>query len=125
MELKPPPQRLFDDSAAVAGRANYLRFRLSPNSAVALVVGCVSVPSRDLFEALALAECVAVPPLSVSARLAVGLGVSQGWDRYIGERGNMLGVERFGACAPAAVLLREYRFTVDSVCARAMALLAA
>jgi glucose-6-phosphate 1-dehydrogenase len=36
VELKPPPQRLFDDSAPEAGRANYLRFRLSPNSAVAL-----------------------------------------------------------------------------------------
>ena len=34
--LKPPPQRLFDDSAPVTGRANYLRFRLSPNSAVAI-----------------------------------------------------------------------------------------
>ena len=36
VELKPPPQRLFDDSAPLAGRANYLRFRLSPNSEVAL-----------------------------------------------------------------------------------------
>jgi glucose-6-phosphate 1-dehydrogenase len=36
VELKPPPQRLFDDSAPAAGRANYLRFRLSPSSAVAL-----------------------------------------------------------------------------------------
>ncbi|MGA7802089.1 MAG: glucose-6-phosphate dehydrogenase [Gammaproteobacteria bacterium] len=36
VQLKPPPQRLFDDSAPVAGRANYLRFRLSPDSAVAL-----------------------------------------------------------------------------------------
>jgi len=36
VELKPPPQRLFADSAPTAGRANYLRFRLSPNSAVAL-----------------------------------------------------------------------------------------
>ena len=36
VELKPPPQRLFDDSAPAAGRANYLRFRLSPDSAVAL-----------------------------------------------------------------------------------------
>jgi glucose-6-phosphate 1-dehydrogenase len=36
VELKPPPQRLFDDSAPAAGRANYLRFRISPNSAVAL-----------------------------------------------------------------------------------------
>ncbi|MEP7274226.1 MAG: glucose-6-phosphate dehydrogenase [Acidobacteriota bacterium] len=36
VELKPPPQRLFDDSAPAAGRTNYLRFRLSPNSAIAL-----------------------------------------------------------------------------------------
>jgi len=36
VELKPPPQRLFDDSVPVNGHANYLRFRLSPNSAVAL-----------------------------------------------------------------------------------------
>ena len=36
VELKPPPQRLFADSVPAAGRANYLRFRLSPNSAVAL-----------------------------------------------------------------------------------------
>jgi glucose-6-phosphate 1-dehydrogenase len=36
VELKPPPQRLFDDSKPVAGRANYLRFRISPSSAVAL-----------------------------------------------------------------------------------------
>ena len=36
VELKPPPQRLFDDSAPAEGRANYLRFRISPNTAVAL-----------------------------------------------------------------------------------------
>ncbi len=36
MELKPPPQRLFADSVPATGRTNYLRFRLSPNSAVAL-----------------------------------------------------------------------------------------
>ncbi|BBP02331.1 glucose-6-phosphate dehydrogenase [Sulfuriferula nivalis] len=36
VELKPPPQKLFDDAAAVTGRANYFRFRISPNSAVAL-----------------------------------------------------------------------------------------
>ncbi|HKJ82859.1 MAG TPA: glucose-6-phosphate dehydrogenase [Mariprofundaceae bacterium] len=36
VELKPPPQQLFDDSTAGAGRSNYLRFRLSPDSAVAL-----------------------------------------------------------------------------------------
>jgi glucose-6-phosphate 1-dehydrogenase len=36
VELKPPPQRVFEDSAPKAGRANYLRFRISPDSAIAL-----------------------------------------------------------------------------------------
>jgi transketolase len=88
-----------------------------------IAVRCVSMPSWELFEALPQAERDAVLPPAVSARLAVELGVSQGWDRYIGARGDMLGVERFGASAPAAVLLREYGFTVDNVCARAKALL--
>ncbi len=89
-----------------------------------IAVRCVSMPSWELFEALPQAERDAVLPPAVSARLAVELGVSQGWDRYIGARGAMLGVERFGASAPAAVLLREYGFTLDNVCARARALLA-
>jgi transketolase len=89
-----------------------------------IAVRCVSVPSWELFEALPQAERDAVLPPAVGARLAVELGVPQGWSRYIGARGDMLGVERFGASAPAAVLLREYGFTVDNVCARAKALLA-
>ena len=52
-------------------------------------------------------------PPGVTARLAVELGVRQGWDRYIGARGDMIGVDRFGASAPAEILLREYGFTVD------------
>ena len=88
-----------------------------------IAVRCVSMPSWELFEALPQAERDAVLPPSVGARLAVELGVPQGWDRYVGARGDMLGVERFGASAPAAVVLREYGFTVDNVCARAKALL--
>jgi transketolase len=61
----------------------------------------------------------------VSARLAVELGVRQGWDRYVGARGDMLGIEGFGASAPAKVLLEKYGFTVDNVVARAKRLLAA
>jgi len=87
-----------------------------------IAVRCVSMPSWELFEALPQAERDAVLPPTVSARLAVELGVPQGWDRYVGDAGGMLGVERFGASAPAEVLLREYGFTVDNVCARAKAL---
>lgn len=51
--------------------------------------------------------------------------MGQGWDRYVGTRGGgMLGVNRFGASAPAEVPLDKYGFNVDNVVARAMALLA-
>jgi transketolase len=89
-----------------------------------IAVRCVSMPSWELFEDLSQAERDAVLPPSVTVRLAVELGVSQGWDRYIGARGDMLNVDRFGASAPDAIVLREYGFTVDNVCARAKALLA-
>jgi transketolase len=89
-----------------------------------IAVRCVSMPSWELFEALPQAERDSVLPPSVTARLAVELGVSQGWERYVGAGGDMMGVECFGASAPAGVLLREYGFTVDNVCLRANALLA-
>ncbi|MEY2152009.1 transketolase [Rhodanobacter sp. 115] len=88
-----------------------------------IAVRCVSMPSWELFDALPQAERDKVLPPGVTARLAVELGVSQGWERYVGPHGDMLGVERFGASAPAEVLLREYGFTVDNVCKRAKALL--
>src|SRR5579862_9320663 len=46
VELKVPPQRLFGDSASATGRANYLRFRLSPNSAIALAAR-VKLPGKE------------------------------------------------------------------------------
>ena len=89
-----------------------------------IAVRCVSMPSWDLFDAQPQAYRDQVLPPNVPARLAVELGVSQGWCRYVGSGGDMLGVERFGASAPADVLLREYGFTVDAVVMRARALLA-
>lgn len=89
-----------------------------------VAVRCVSMPSWELFEAQPQSYRDEVLPPSVPARLAVELGVSQGWYRYVGDRGDMLGIERFGASAPADVLLREYGFTVNNVVARAKALLA-
>jgi transketolase len=47
--------------------------------------------------------------------------VAQGWHRYVGDRGDVLGIERFGASAPADILMREYGFTVDNVVSRARA----
>jgi len=89
-----------------------------------VAVRCVSMPSWELFDALTQAERDDVLPPSVRARLAVELGVSQGWERYVGPDGDMMGMEHFGASAPAEVLLESFGFTVDAVVARAKALLA-
>jgi transketolase len=94
-------------------------------SADGVAVRCVSMPSWDLFEAQEASYRDEVLPPRVAARLAVELGVAQGWQRWVGDRGDVLSVERFGASAPADVLLDEYGFTVDNVVARARKLLSA
>jgi transketolase len=90
-----------------------------------IAVRTVSMPSWELFDAEPQSYRDEVLPPQASARLAVELGVRQGWDRYVGARGDMLGIEGFGASAPAKVLLEKYGFTVDNVVARAKRLLAA
>jgi transketolase len=88
-----------------------------------VAVRCVSMPSWELFEALPQSERDAVLPPSVPTRLAVELGVAQGWERYTGPHGDMLCVSHFGASAPADVVLREFGFTAEVVYSRAQALL--
>ena len=88
-----------------------------------IAVRCVSMPSWDLFDALPKADRDAVLPPSVRARLAVEAGATQGWHRYVGDTGDVIGVDRFGASAPGETVLREYGFTIDNVCLRAKALL--
>ena len=94
-------------------------------SAEGVAVRCVSMPSWDLFERQPQGYRDEVLPPAVTRRLAVELGVSQGWERYVGDAGDIVSIDRFGASAPAAVLLKEYGFTVDTVLARARRLLAA
>jgi transketolase len=83
----------------------------------------VSMPSWELFDAQTEEYRHSVFPPSVRTRLAVEAGATQGWHRYIGERGNVIGLDHFGASAPAPVLMREFGFTVENICKRALALL--
>ncbi len=84
----------------------------------------VSMPSWELFEAQPQAYRDSVLPPQVTARLAVEAGYSRNWSRYVGEKGDALGVDRFGASAPSDVMMREYGFTVENVCQRALQLIA-
>jgi transketolase len=83
----------------------------------------VSLPSWELFDAQPREYRDAVLPPGIRARLAVEAGSPFGWHRYVGDGGEVIGVDRFGASAPGEVVMREYGFTVDHVHARAIALL--
>jgi transketolase len=75
----------------------------------------VSLPSWHLFERQGEAYRDAVLPPSITARLSVEAATSFGWERWIGDGGRAISIERFGASAPSDVLFEEFGFTVDNV----------
>jgi transketolase len=83
----------------------------------------VSLPSWDLFDAQHQSYRDAVLPPRVTARLAIEAGVAQGWHKYVGPQGDVMGMTRFGASAPGAVLFEKFGFTPANVAARALRLL--
>jgi transketolase len=85
-------------------------------------VRIVSMPSWELFDAQPRSYRDSVLPPSVRARLAVEAGATQGWCKYVGGEGDVIGVDHFGASAPGDVVMREYGFTVVNVYERAMQL---
>jgi transketolase len=87
-------------------------------------VRIVSMPSWELFDAQPRSYRDSVLPPSVRARLAVEMGATQGWRKYVGDGGDVIGVDRFGASAPGKIMMREYGFTVENVCAHALKLTA-
>jgi transketolase len=82
----------------------------------------VSMPSWELFEAQSQEYRDSVLPPSIRLRLAVEAGVPQGWHRYVGDQGDIVGLDRFGASASASVLMREFGFTVENILQRALGL---
>ncbi|OYV44278.1 MAG: transketolase, partial [Burkholderiales bacterium 21-58-4] len=88
-----------------------------------IAVRLVSMASWELFESQSQEYRDSVLPPSVPARLAVEAGAPQGWHRYVGDRGDVLGVDRFGASAPGQIVMNKYGFSVENVCKRALALL--
>ena len=83
----------------------------------------VSLPCWELFEEQPEDYRNEVLPPSVSNRLAIEAGVRQGWDRYVGQLGDVISIDRFGASAPGDVALRELGFNLDNVLQHARKLL--
>ena len=110
---------------------------IATGSEVALAVGAaaelaadginarvVSMPCTDLFDAQSDAYKEQVLPSGVSRRVAIEAGVSNGWWQYVGQSGRIVGLDRFGASAPASELFEYFGFSVDNVLKIARELLA-
>ncbi|HEY5790283.1 MAG TPA: transketolase [Gammaproteobacteria bacterium] len=82
-------------------------------------VRVVSMPCVERFEAQDAAWRESVLPAAVGARVAVEAGVSSGWYRYVGLQGRVVGIDRFGASAPAGELFTRFGFTAEAVAAAA------
>ena len=75
----------------------------------------VSLPCWELFELQDAAYRESVLPRAVRARVAVEAGVSLGWDRWVGDEGAIVGLDHFGASAPAGTIFEKFGFSVDRV----------
>ncbi|MBN2871340.1 MAG: transketolase, partial [Halothiobacillaceae bacterium] len=78
-------------------------------------VRVVSMPSTDAFDAQDEAYKESVLPRAVRARVAVEAGVTDGWRKYVGLEGVVVGLDRFGESAPGGELLKYFGFTVEHV----------
>ncbi len=83
----------------------------------------VSMPCIELFEEQSQEYKDEVFSPSITARLAIEAGVRQGWDRYVGPKGDVICLNRFGASAPGDVALKNLGFNVENVVKHARDLL--
>ena len=140
-----PPQARSEDQVAAIRRGGYVlrepegaprAIIIATGSEVALAVAAaellaadgigvrvVSMPCIEAFRAQDAAWREAVLPPAIRARLAVEAGVPDSWYPLVGDAGDVVGIERFGASAPAAALFEHFGFTVERVAERLRALL--
>ena len=105
---------------------------LATGSEVALCIGAyeqlkgegirarvVSMPSWDLFESQSAEYRDSVLPPEVTARVSVEAASPLGWERYVGQRGTIIGMRTFGISAPGKVVEAHFGFDVAHVVAAA------
>ncbi len=78
-------------------------------------VRVVSFPSWELFEAQDADYKESVLPAGCTRRLSVETGTTHGWEKYTGSQGRTIGINHFGASAPAGTLAKEFGFTADNI----------
>ena len=85
----------------------------------------VSMPCWETFAAESEAYRESVLPRSVPVRVSVEAGVTFGWQRWVGDRGAAIGIDRYGVSAPGEILMKRFGFTAENVARTVRVLLAA
>ncbi len=115
-----PPEIILIASGSEVSLALEAYEKLSAQGVRARVV---SMPSWDLFEKQPQAYRDEVFPPEVTARLAIEAASPFGWERYVGPKGDVIGIKRYGASAPYKVIAEKFGFTAANAVERARALL--
>ena len=121
-EPEQAPQAIIMASGSEVGLATAASEQLQ---AEGIAVRVVSMPNPDWFEAQDADYREAVLPAAISARVAVEAGSSRYWRPLVGDRGRVLGIDRFGASAPAEQLFAAYGLTAEAVAEAVRAVLKA
>jgi transketolase len=114
------PKLLLIASGSEVGLAMDARERLEKEGIPTRVV---SMPCWELFEKQPADYRESVLPKAVRARLAIEAGATLGWKRWVGDGGDVVGLDRFGASAPGDIVMRELGFSVENVVSKARAVL--
>ena len=88
-----------------------------------LSVRVVSMPSWELFDRQPADYRIMVLPPDIEARISIEAGSPQGWHRYVGMKGKVVGINHFGASAPYQTLYERFGITADNVVKKALQLL--
>lgn len=83
----------------------------------------VSMPSHELFENTDDHYREKVLPYDITNRITVEAGISAGWERYAGQKGEIIAINSFGASAPGGTLMKNFGFTADNIVQKALKLL--
>lgn len=113
---KSEPKLILIATGSEVGLAMEAREKLNASGTPTRVV---SMPCWEFFDEQSVKYKESVLPKDVKARLAIEAGVSLGWTKYVGDGGDTLCVDKFGASAPAEDVFRDYGFTVENVIRKA------
>jgi transketolase len=119
-ESGPSPELLLLATGAEVGLALEAGKRLAGEGTAVRVV---SMPCWELFEQQPGGYRDEVLPPEVGARLSIEPGVALGWHKWVGDHGDSISIEHFGASAPGTTVLEQFGYNLDNVVARAAALL--